>query len=347
MKNLWGRNSFLWFLVTAFLVSISNGDAVASVANLKNSGSETSPISKASAADLSDFYLAQNPEVTINLEKRMPSQSEIDQQVVSRAAEVKTENSPKQVNPAVSPVDQVQAELAGEKSDIVPGTVELAEGEDSFDDMEDPFAEEEAIPVQSDPLEGYNRWMYSVNESIYDYFMEPVARGYRAVLHENIRLSIRNVFDNALSPVKFVSSAIQGDLDKSARVLSRLVLNTTVGLGGIFDVAGEGYGVDNVNEDMDQAMGFHGVPTGPYLVLPFFGPSSARDFTGRIFDSLLSPVSYFSPSFLVGAGITVEERTNAVSFIIDDKKAIDDSALDEYESVRDFYYQYREGLVAK
>jgi len=367
VKNLWNRNSLICFLVSAFLIATSKGTVVASVMDSKVAG--YSDIS-GQDVDLSPLYLVQSSEVTINLEKRMPSQSEIDQRVASENAEKLSSSNTlvETIEPgtsretetltAGSNVNKTSESSAGESSagessaettKVVPGTISLVESkEQSFDDMIDPFAETEAIaPVQKDPFEGYNRWMYGVNEGIYDYFMEPVARGYRAVVHENIRLAIRNVFDNALSPVKFVSSVLQGDLDKSARVLSRLVLNTTVGIGGLFDVAGDGYDVENVQEDMDQALGHWGVPTGPYLVLPFFGPSSTRDFTGRVMDSLLSPTSHFSPSFLVGAGITLEERTNSVSFIIDDKKSIDDSALDEYESVRDFYYQYREGLLAK
>jgi phospholipid-binding lipoprotein MlaA len=365
VNNLWNRNSLLWFIVSVFLIATSKGTVVASVMDSKVAGSAGHvKTADGQGIDLSELYMVQSSEVTINLEKCMPSQSEIDNRIASQEEGKLPSNSPEvsstvSTAPAVESnavaVDANQAteskvgESPAESTEMVPGTVSLAEGkEKSFEDMEDPFAETEAvIPVQKDPFEGYNRWMYSVNESIYDNFMEPVARGYRAVVHENIRLAIRNVFDNALSPVKFVSSALQGDLDKSARVLSRLVLNTTVGLGGLFDVAGDGYAVENVQEDMDQALGHWGVPTGPYLVLPFFGPSSARDFTGRIMDSMLSPTSHFSPSFLVGAGITLEERTNSVSFIIDDKKSIDDSALDKYESVRDFYHQYREGLLAK
>ncbi|QPJ65743.1 MAG: VacJ family lipoprotein [Candidatus Nitrohelix vancouverensis] len=270
-----------------------------------------------SSQSASDLVFAQTSEVTINLEKKMPSQMDIE-----KANE-----------------DSIQ----GEKPSALDGAVSESS---SFSDIEDPFATQaDEIPELKDPLEGYNRFMFNVNENIYDYFMEPVARGYRAVLHEDIRIALKNVFDNAMSPVKFVSSVVQGDLDKSARVLSRMVINTTVGLGGIFDVAGDGYAVDNVNEDFDQALGYHGVNTGPYIVLPFFGPSTARGMAGRVVDSFLNPTTFFSPSFLVGAGITMEEKVNDVSFIIEDKKSINESAIDEYESVRDFYHQYREGLL--
>lgn len=216
----------------------------------------------------------------------------------------------------------------------------------SFQDLEDPFAsQEEKIPEIKDPFEGYNRFMYDVNEGIYDYFMEPVARSYRYVMPEDFRIAIRNVFDNAMFPVKLVSSLIQGDLDKSGRVLGRVLVNTTLGLGGLFDVADKDWKIKNVNEDFDQALGYHGVPTGPYIVLPFLGPSTARNVTGRVVDSFLSPSVLLAPSFLAGLGVTVGENVNETSFIIEDKKQLEEGAVDEYISLRDFYHQYREGLV--
>ncbi|MEE2986911.1 MAG: VacJ family lipoprotein [Nitrospinota bacterium] len=216
---------------------------------------------------------------------------------------------------------------------------------ETYEDLEDPFAlDSQKIPEIGDPFEGYNRFMYDVNEGFYDYLMEPVARGYRYVLPDDIRIAIRNLFNNALFPVRLVSSLLQGDLDKSGRVLSRVVINTTIGLGGLFDVAGNHFEIKNVQEDFDQALGYHGVPTGPYVVLPFLGPSTARNVVGRVVDSVLSP-TIFSPTFLIGFGITFADNVNETSFIIDDKKQLEESAVDEYISIRDFYHQYREVLV--
>ena len=196
-----------------------------------------------------------------------------------------------------------------------------------------------------DPFESYNRFMFDVNEGLYDYFIEPVARGYRFVLPEDVRIIIGNLFDNVAAPVKLVSSLIQGDMDKSGRVLGRFLINSTVGLGGMFDVAGQEYDIANVNEDMDQALGKRGVPTGPYIVWPFFGPSTARGTVGLGVDSLLSPTFLLGAPFTVGAGVTAGETVNNVSFIIEDKASLEESAIDEYESVRDFYLQYRENLL--
>jgi phospholipid-binding lipoprotein MlaA len=262
--------------------------------------------------EIGDDVVAQTSEVTIKLEKSIPKS--ID--------------------------DSSSIETA-------QGIVRSSQDPQDYEDLEDPFAgDSEDLPIMKDPFEGYNRWMFGVNETIYDNVLEPVARGYRNTVHENLRIGIKNLFSNAMAPVKFVSSLIQLDFEKSGRVLARTLINTTFGIGGLADVAGEEYDIQDVNEDLDQAMGSYGVPTGPYVVLPIFGPSTARNIIGRAADSLMSPTFLFAPT-AVGVGLSVEENINDASFIVDDKKQLEDSALDEYESVRDFFHQYRHGLVKK
>jgi phospholipid-binding lipoprotein MlaA len=216
---------------------------------------------------------------------------------------------------------------------------------DSFDDLEDPFASKLDTPDIPDPFEDYNRFMFDFNEEFYDGIMEPVVREYRDFVNEDIRLAIANIFDNAMAPLKLVSSFLQGDIDKVGRVIGRTVINTTLGLGGMFDVADKAFDIKDVNEDLDQVLGTYGVPTGPYVVLPLFGPSSVRNVFGRAGGMFLSPTFHFAPGLEVGGALTVTEQVNGTSFIIDDIKQMDDSALDKYESVRDFYSQYRNVLV--
>ena len=141
-----------------------------------------------------------------------------------------------------------------------------------------------------------------------------------------------------------MSSFLQGDLDKTGRVIGRTIINTTLGIGGLFDVA-EGFGLDSVNEDLDQTLGYYGIPTGPYIVLPLLGPSTLRGIVAKAGGTFLSPTFHFAPGFEVGAGITVSEKINDASFILDDKKQLEDSTVDEYESMKDFYNQYRFGLL--
>ena len=236
-----------------------------------------------------------------------------------------------------------------------PDSIETAQGTmrspqkiEEYEDMEDPFAgNEKDIPILSDPFEGYNRWMFGINDSLYDNAVEPFVKGYREMVDEDLRIGIRNVFNNALFPVKLLSSLVQLEFKKAGRVIARTLINTTWGFAGLADVAGEEFGIEDVNEDLDQALGSLGVPTGPYLVLPFFGPATVRNMLGRTGDALLSPGALMSASFGQNVIINAEDNVNQISFIIDDKKELDESALDEYESVRDFYHQFRHGLLKK
>jgi len=296
------------FFVVAIFLSFNFSSAWASNSKL---GEKNTPDF---ISQVGDDVFAQTSDVTIKLEKKLP----------------KADDWPNSLETAQG------------------GTSRSSQDVEDYEDLEDPFAgTEKDIPILSDPLEGYNRWMFGVNETFYDYALEPVARGYRNTVHEHLRIGIKNIFNNALAPVKFVSSLLQLEFKKSGRVLARTLINTTVGLGGIADVAGEEYGIEDVNEDFDQALGYYGIPTGPYVVLPFFGPSTARNIVGRTVDALLSPGAMSGAGFGTNVIISGEENVNAASFIVDDKKQLEESALDEYESIRDFYHQYRHGLQKK
>ena len=220
------------------------------------------------------------------------------------------------------------------------------EVEAPYEEMEDPFAGvEEDLPILSDPLEGYNRWMFGINEAFYEHAMEPFVRGYKNIVHEDLRIGVRNVYNNATAPAKFISSLFQLEFGKAGRVLARTFINTAFGFGGYADVASEEFGIDDVNEDFDQALGSMGIPTGPYIVLPFFGPATARNVVGRAVDTLTSPGAFTGQGFGTNVVINAEDQVNQASFILDDKKQLEESALDEYESVRDFYHQFRHGLL--
>ncbi|MBI4389583.1 MAG: VacJ family lipoprotein [Nitrospinae bacterium] len=216
---------------------------------------------------------------------------------------------------------------------------------ESFDDLKDPFESQlDNLPQLQDPFERFNRGMYKVNETLLDYVLDPLARGYSRIVPEEGRIAVKNAFANASSPVSFVGSLSQGDVGKTVKVVGRLLINSTIGVGGMFDVARDHFGLDPVNEDFDQALGSYGIPAGPYIVLPFFGPSTARHAIGRAVDSLVNPVSYFAP-FAANAGSTLGETVNAYSFNLDAKKDLDESAVDSYESVKHFYYGRRQSLI--
>jgi phospholipid-binding lipoprotein MlaA len=212
---------------------------------------------------------------------------------------------------------------------------------------EDPFAEEEnEVAHMPDPLERwFNRPVYVFNDHFYEYFMRPVAQTYKDILAENVRIMIRNLYNTVTFPVRLASSLLQFKFDKAGRVIGRVLVNCTVGFFCMVDVANEGYGIKPVDEDFGGVVGFYGLPSGPYLVLPLLGPSSVRDGVGRAVDALLNPLFWLVPDFATGAGLTSEQMINETSFYIDDIKALKEGAIDPYMSFRDFYNQRREILI--
>jgi phospholipid-binding lipoprotein MlaA len=214
-----------------------------------------------------------------------------------------------------------------------------------FGEEEDPFDDEFAsLPKVDDRFESFNRAMFGVNSKIERYFFEPLTKGYRFIAPEPVRLALRNAFDNVGMPARLVSSAVQGDFEKSGRTVGRFLINSTAGVGGLFDVAEEYVGLESVDEDFDQALASYGTPNGPYLVLPVFGPVSTRHAIGKTVDSVLNPINYFLP-FAGNTGLALGEQVNSYSFYIEDKKALDQDAVDPYQSIQDFYYQNRQKKI--
>jgi phospholipid-binding lipoprotein MlaA len=246
-----------------------------------------------------------------------------------------------------------QAEPVG--SEVDPYSDEAIEEEDPFADEvennsdleEDPFADEEKeIAHMADPFaRWYNRPVYVFNDHFYEYFLRPVAQTYKDLMAEGFRIMIRNLYNTVSFPGRLVSSLLQLKFDKAGRVVSRVLINCTLGFMCMADVANEQFDIKPVDEDFGQVLGFYGIPSGPYLVLPLLGPSSARDGVGQVMDALMNPLFWVVPNFSTGAGFTAERMVNETSFFIEDIKAFKEGAIDPYESLRDFYNQRREILI--
>lgn len=127
-----------------------------------------------------------------------------------------------------------------------------------------------------DPLEGFNRAVYRFNEQTDRYVLKPVAKGYRAVVPATVRKGVSNFFSNLHDPAIMLNNLLQGKPRQAASDLGRVLVNSTVGIAGLFDVAAR-MGMEKHNEDFGQTLAVWGVGDGPYLVLPFFGPSNVRD----------------------------------------------------------------------
>ena len=256
----------------------------------------------------------------------------------------------------VSKEENLYGEAEPGGSEVDPYSDEALEEDDPFGDdagndsdleEEDPFADEEKeIADMPDPFERwYNRPVYAFNDHFYEYFLRPVAQTYKDLMAENFRIMIRNLYNTITFPIRLVSSLLQFKFDKAGRVIGRVLINCTLGFLCMVDVANEGFDIKPVDEDFGQVLGFYGIPSGPYLVLPLLGPSSVRDGVGRAVDALLNPLFWLVPDFTTGAGVTSEQMVNETSFYIEDIKAFKEGAIDPYESLRDFYNQRREILV--
>jgi phospholipid-binding lipoprotein MlaA len=194
-----------------------------------------------------------------------------------------------------------------------------------------------------DPLEPVNRGIYQFNENVDKAILKPVAQGYRYVVPQFIRASVSNFFSNLNDVVVALNNLLQGKVTTAYSDLGRVAINSTLGVLGLFDVASEA-GIEKHEEDFGQTLGYWGVGDGPFLMLPFFGPSNARDAVGRVADYYSDPVTYVNEmrvrNWMWGTRIV-----NRRSELLDASTVLQTAALDPYEFVRDAYLQRRRNLV--
>ena len=188
-----------------------------------------------------------------------------------------------------------------------------------------------------DPLERANRLSLRLTKAALDYVVQPVALGYRFVVPTPARAAIGRFSYNLTWPDRFVSLLLQGRLKDSAEETGRFLMNSSVGLLGLFDPA-ERVGLETFSEDVGQAFGHWGIPPGPYLFLPLLGPSNARDAVGRVFDSALDPATYFT-------GATFALGFNSFSLRVDDYRDLSAAEADWYVPVRTYWAIRREAEV--
>ena len=199
----------------------------------------------------------------------------------------------------------------------------------------------------SDPFEGTNRVVMSINEGIDKAVLEPVARGYRYVTPKPVRQGVRNFLRNLKSPVIMGNELLQGDLEGFANATGRFIINTMLGVGGLIDIADMG-GMEYQPEDFGQTLAVWGVGNGPYVVIPLLGPSTLRDGTGLLVDSFLDPVRIYMFNHdlewlhYTRVGVSIVDSREEMLEVIDDLRA---NSFDYYAAIRSAYYQRRQALV--
>lgn len=220
------------------------------------------------------------------------------------------------------------------------------------DELLSEFESELKVEEIYDPFGGYNRIMTSFNDGVYEYFLKPVSKGYKAVVHEEIRISVGNFFNNIYFPHRFVNNLLQGKFKNASEETGRFVINTTVGLLGLFDPAKSYFNLVEHKEDFGQTLGFYGVGSGPHIVLPLLGPSNLRDALSLYPDSLLSPIDYDERSYWTLTDTWLEytaartyEYVNENSLDIERYQEMKKDAVDLYPFLRDIYEQYRDNQI--
>jgi phospholipid-binding lipoprotein MlaA len=194
-----------------------------------------------------------------------------------------------------------------------------------------------------DPLERVNRGVFWFNDRLDVYLLEPVAKVWDFALPTRLRLAIHDAYDNALFPVDFINGLLQGKPRDAGTTLGRFLLNSTLGMAGLFDVA-KAAGLPGRHEDFGQTLGVWGLGNGPYLVLPLLGPSTLRDACGRAVDSPMRVWPFFAgtvPSLAISSTEVVNWRSLHITEIRDLKR----DAFDYYTLIRNAYIQNRKAAV--
>ena len=201
-----------------------------------------------------------------------------------------------------------------------------------------------ASSANNDPLEGFNRGVYKFNDVADKAVIKPVAGAYKAVLPSPVRSGVNNFFSNLNTFVSVINDLLQFKFDKAAEGAGRFVINSTFGIAGLVDVASMD-GIEKRNEDFGQTLGHWGVGSGAYIVLPFLGPSSVRDTTGLVVDTLaFDPISYVEDPATRNVARTIKLIDKRAQYL-PASDLLDEAALDPYAFMRDAYFQRRNSQI--
>lgn len=215
--------------------------------------------------------------------------------------------------------------------------VALSEGE--FSEYDDEFG------GINDPLEMVNRPIFTFNDRLRLWVLEPTARGYRKVTPSIFRTGMLNFFNNLLEPTRFINCLLQGRFSAAKETFLRFALNSTVGVGGLMDPATFD-GMKIHERRFASTFAYYGIGSGPYLVIPFYGPSDLRGVFGLVGNTLTHPLFYILHDHpLVAVCAEASKSINQTSFRLGEYEKMLSSALDPYVSVRDAYKQHQQKVM--
>jgi phospholipid-binding lipoprotein MlaA len=213
-----------------------------------------------------------------------------------------------------------------------------------------PQAEAAEAEDFNDPLEDTNRAIFDFNQVVDRNVLVPVAKAYRTVLPDPVRDSLRDFLRNLRAPLIFANDALQGEFERAGQTFARFTLNSTLGVGGLLDVAGRWGELPYHEDDLGLTFGVWGIPEGPYLVVPVLGPSTPRDLGGQVAEGFGDPFNYIVTGnpytlywipFVRGGVAGIDQRSRYIETLAD----IERTSLDYYATIRSLYRQRRAALI--
>jgi phospholipid-binding lipoprotein MlaA len=221
---------------------------------------------------------------------------------------------------------------------ILPGCASRSDIEQQAATYEEDF---------NDPFEDTNRKIFEFNQVVDRNVLVPAAKAYRTALPDPVRDSVRDFLNNLREPLVFVNDTLQGQFGRAGTTVARFVINSTIGIGGVVDVAGR-WGIPYHEEDLGLTLGAWGIPEGPYIVVPVLGPSTPRDLGGQVAEGFGDPWNRLAGDnnliwvpFLRGAVAGIDQRSRYIETLAD----IERTSLDYYATIRSLYRQRRAALI--
>jgi phospholipid-binding lipoprotein MlaA len=199
-------------------------------------------------------------------------------------------------------------------------------------------------PSKDDPWEGFNRTVYTFNDKVDQYALKPAAKGYVWVTPKPVRDSVTNFFSNIGDVYNAANNFLQLKITDGVEDIMRIVINTVFGVGGLFDVATLAK-LPKHDQDFGLTLGHYGVPPGPYLVLPLFGPSTVRDGVGLVGNYFINPLTYVDPPAL-SWGLYGLDVVNTRANLLGASDILEAAAIDKYSFLRNAYLQRRQYQIS-
>ena len=234
-----------------------------------------------------------------------------------------------------------------ELDSISETAVQTAESESDADSELLAAKAKEGAEEVNDPIESFNRGVFAFNEFFLDNILTPLTEVYQTVLPDPLEQAISNGLHNLKSPIILLHDLLQGEWSRASITARRFLMNTTLGLGGLIDLADHA-GMPRHKEDLGQTLAVWGVSEGPYLVIPLLGPSNPRDFLGGLIDGYIDPLSRWADNTdrdeinYVRLGLTAVDKYGSVR---EELKEIKKTSIDYYAAIRSLYRQKRQAEI--